>query len=149
MRSSALTALYVYIYIRGQVKRSREKKGPVKRSRAVLGQSQAVKIDFRRSRILIPVADGPTASTGVTAPWDASAYYLSMLGEREPYCHSTRDSKVSILVNAEHYGRAGANPPSLTVRDHVYTCRLVPCFFPQLNCHHGHVIMDMSQSLSI
>ena len=27
---------------------------------------------------------------------DASAYYLSMLGEREPYCHSTRDSKVSI-----------------------------------------------------
>ena len=45
-------------------------------------------------------------------------------------------------MNAEHYGRAGANPPSLTVRDHVYTCRLVPCFisfFPQLNCHHGHV----------
>ena len=46
---------------------------------------------------------------------------------------------INILVNAEHYGRAGANPPSLTVRDHVYTCRLVPCFFPQLNCHHGHV----------
>ena len=66
MRSSALTALYVYI--RGQVKRSRERKGPVKRSRAVLGQSQAVKIDFRRSRILTPVADVPTASTGVTAP---------------------------------------------------------------------------------
>ena len=53
-----------YMYIGGQVKRSREKKGPAKRSRAVLGQSQAVKIDFRRSRILTPVADGPTASTG-------------------------------------------------------------------------------------
>ena len=50
------------------------------------------------------------------------------------------------LVNAEHYGRAGANPPSLTVRDHVYTCRLVPCFisfFPQLNCHHGHVTVPV------
>ena len=53
---------------------------------------------------------------------------------------------IYILVNAEHYGRAGANPPSLTVRDHVYTCRLVPCFisfFPQLNCHHGHVTVPV------
>ena len=49
----------------------------------------------------------------------------------------------NVLVNAEHYGRAGANPPSLTVRDHVYTCRLVPCFFPQLNCHHGHVTVPV------
>ena len=63
------------MYIRGQVKRSREKKGPVKRSRAVLGQSQAVKIDFRRSRILTPVANGPTASIGVTAP-------CTVLGQR-------------------------------------------------------------------
>ena len=49
-------------------------------------------------------------------------------------------------MNAEHYGRAGANPPSLTVRDHVYTCRLVPCFisfFPQLNFHHGHVTVPV------
>ena len=48
-----------------------------------------------------------------------------------------------LLVNAEHCGRAGANPPS---RDHVYTCRLVPCFisfFPQLNCHHGHVTVPV------
>ena len=51
-----------------------------------------------------------------------------------------------LLVNAEHYGGAGANPPSLTVCDHVYTCRLVPCFisfFPQLNCHHGHVTVPV------
>ena len=51
-----------------------------------------------------------------------------------------------LLVNAEHYGRAGANPPSLTVRDHVYICRLVPCFisfFPQLNCRHGHVTVPV------
>ena len=36
--------------------------------------------------------------------------------------------------------------PSVTVRDHVYTCRLVPCFisfFPQLNCHHGHVTVPV------
>ena len=65
------------MYIRGQVKRSREKKGPVKRSRAVLGQSQAVKIDFRRSRILTPVADGPTESTGVTAPCTAKSGRLN------------------------------------------------------------------------
>ena len=54
-----------------------------------------------------------------------------------PVHHST------VLVNAEHCGRAGANPPS---RDHVYTCRLVPCFisfFPQLNCHHGHVTVPV------
>ena len=76
MRSSALTALYVII--RGQVKRSREKKGPVKRSRAVLGQSQAVKIDFRRSRILTPIADGPTASTGVTAPCISNLQLLGL-----------------------------------------------------------------------
>ena len=39
------------MYIRGQVKRSREKKGPVKRPRAVLGQSQAVKnLDPGRGR---------------------------------------------------------------------------------------------------
>ena len=52
----------------------------------------------------------------------------------------------TVLVNAEHYGRAGANPPSLTVRGHVYICRLVPCFisfFPQLNCHHGHVTVPV------
>ena len=54
------------------------------------------------------------------------------------YCYYS-----TVLVNAEHYGRAGANPPSLTVRDHVYTCRLVPCFFPQLNCHHGHVTVPV------
>ena len=52
-------------------------------------------------------------------------------------------TRASTLVNAEHYGRAGANPPSLTVRDYVYTCRLVPCFFPQLNCHHGHVTVPV------
>ena len=33
-----------------------------------MGQSQAVKIDFRRSRILTPVANGPTAGIGVTTP---------------------------------------------------------------------------------
>ena len=73
------------MYIRGEVKRSREKKGPVKRSRAVLGQSQAVKIDFRRSRILTPVADGPTESTGVTAPClmlSSQASYVIVSGFR-------------------------------------------------------------------
>ena len=58
----------------------------------------------------------------------------------------TRSRSPQLLVNAEHYGRAGANPPSLTVRDYVYTCRLVPCFisfFPQLNCHHGHVTVPV------
>ena len=67
------------------------------------------------------------------------------------YCYDTYKQNpnkciVQVLVNAEHYGRAGANPPSLTVRDHVYTCRLVPCFisfFPQLNCHHGHVTVPV------
>ena len=57
-----------------------------------------------------------------------------------------RTITIVLLVNAEHYGRAGANPPSLTVRDHVYICRLVPCFisfFPQLNCHHGHVTVPV------
>ena len=65
--SDSVSNYYVYIY---KVRSSgqEKKKGPVKRSRAVLGQSQAVKIDFRRSRILTPVANGPTASIGVTAP---------------------------------------------------------------------------------
>ena len=73
------------------------------------------------------------------------------MGRRELRLHSESHVLrckvlVFILVNAEHYGRAGANPPSLTVRDHVYTCRLVPCFisfFPQLNCHHGHVTVPV------
>ena len=75
MRSSALTRVRRIIHVLGQVKRSREKKGAVKRSRAVLGQSQAVKIDFRRSRILTPVANGPIASIGVTTPCNIIMLY--------------------------------------------------------------------------
>ena len=25
----------------------------------------------------------------------------------------------------------------------IQSCRLVPCFFPQLNCHHGHVTVPV------
>ena len=41
---------------------------PVKRSRALQEVGQAVKTDFRRSRILTPVANGPTRTIGVTTP---------------------------------------------------------------------------------
>ena len=39
---------------------------PVKRSRALQEVGQAVKTEFRRSRILTPVANGPTRTIGVT-----------------------------------------------------------------------------------
>ena len=67
----------------------------------------------------------------------------TVLAPGSPRATRKRSRPDQTLVNAEHYGRSGANPPSLTVRDHVYTCRLVPCFFPQLNCHHGHVTVPV------
>ena len=47
----------------------RSKIGAVKRSRENLTLGQAVKADFRGSRILTPVADGSMGSVGVTTPW--------------------------------------------------------------------------------
>ena len=46
----------------------RSKIGAVKRSRENLTWGQAVKADFRGSRILTPVADGSMGSVGVTTP---------------------------------------------------------------------------------
>ena len=42
-----------------KVKAKAQKKGSVKRSTGLQGEGQAVNANFRRSRILTPVADGP------------------------------------------------------------------------------------------
>ena len=41
----------------------------IKRSSIHLTSNQAIKVNFRRSKILIPVANGSTGLVSVTTPW--------------------------------------------------------------------------------
>ena len=44
----------------------------IKRSSIHLTSNQAIKVNFRRSKILIPVANGSTGLVSVTTPWLAT-----------------------------------------------------------------------------